>query len=374
MCAKIYGMRPYVNFWNQADEERTCYTLERYGIAMEDKKINKKKGLIIGVVILGVILGFRYILPYIFPFFIAFFLGELLAPYGRWLSIRLGVGTKVASVIALLSAGLLVVLFIWGFLRIGVGQVAILLQDMPDYRRQLMIGVEDCCLWIDRGFGLQPGRSMGIVLRILGGVMGGDLSGWLSGVTKETMVILGQVIEGVFGLFVTAYATLFFIYKPMRLPEPWQGVKQRVVGGIWGYLRTEGMLLGIQTAIIWLGLSILGCPYNLLLAIIIGVLDMLPFLGSGIIFIPWGIAQLLLHHVGAGIGLLVLWVVCLVTRELLEPKLLGKQLRMGTLTTLLAMYIGYRLLGIWGILFGSIGYLITRELVREAVKVMEERG
>ena len=99
-----------------------------------------------------------------------------------------------------------------------------------------------------------------------------------------------------------------------------------------------------------LGLFLVGAPYPWLMAIVIAVLDLLPVIGVGTALIPWGVWCFISKNTGLGIGLLVLFAVHTVLRQMLEPKIVGKSLGVHPLLTLVFIYTGYALFGFIGLL------------------------
>jgi predicted PurR-regulated permease PerM len=95
-------------------------------------------------------------------------------------------------------------------------------------------------------------------------------------------------------------------------------------------------------------------PYAFILALLTALVDFLPLLGTGIILIPWAIVSLLLGEVRLGVGLLVLYAVSSVIRQILEPKLIGDGLGLHPLLSLAAMYSGLRLFGVWGMILAPL--------------------
>ena len=120
------------------------------------------------------------------------------------------------------------------------------------------------------------------------------------------------------------------------------------------YLRAC-LLLGLLTfCLSFIGLALLRVPYAFILAILLATVDLLPLLGTGIILLPWALLCLLLGQVKLGIGLLVLYAVTTLTRQLLEPKLIGDGLGLHPLLSLLSMYAGLRLFGVWGMILAPL--------------------
>ena len=142
-----------------------------------------------------------------------------------------------------------------------------------------------------------------------------------------------------------------------------------------GYLRAC-LLLGLTTFLLtFIGLALLGVSYAFLLALLLAVVDLLPLLGTGIVLIPWAVICLLLGQVKLGIGLLVLYGVSSILRQILEPKLIGDGLGLHPLASLVAMYAGLKLFGVWGMILAPLaaaaivsvfGGGIPREHVGEA--------
>ena len=147
-----------------------------------------------------------------------------------------------------------------------------------------------------------------------------------------------------------------------RLP-PW-GRRLRRIGR--QYLRAC-LLLGLLTFLqTFIGLALLRVPYAFILAFFIALVDFLPLLGTGIILIPWAAVCLLLGEIKLGIGLLVLYAVSSVVRQILEPKLIGEGLGLHPLLSLAVMYAGLKLFGIWG--------MILAPLVTAGVKSVRTEG
>ena len=120
------------------------------------------------------------------------------------------------------------------------------------------------------------------------------------------------------------------------------------------YLRACLLLGGLTFLQMFIGLAVLGVPYAFLLALLIAAVDFLPLLGTGIILIPWAAVCFLLGQVKLGVGLLVLYGVSSVVRQVLEPKLIGDGLGLHPLLSLISMYAGLRLFGVWGMILAPL--------------------
>ena len=112
-----------------------------------------------------------------------------------------------------------------------------------------------------------------------------------------------------------------------------------------------------------LGLFLIGNPYSVLLGIGIGLLDALPIFGTGTVLLPWGIFSLVQRRWRHGVVILGLYIVCYFLRQLMEAKIMGNQVGLSALESLLSMYVGFKLFGIIGFLLGPIGFLIIEDLL-----------
>ena len=103
-----------------------------------------------------------------------------------------------------------------------------------------------------------------------------------------------------------------------------------------------------------MGFLLLRVQYAPLWAMVVSLVDALPILGTGTILVPWSLVCLVQHDTARALGLLGLYAATAVTRSTLEPKLLGRQLGLDPLVTLISLYVGFRLWGIVGMMLGPL--------------------
>lgn len=134
-----------------------------------------------------------------------------------------------------------------------------------------------------------------------------------------------------------------------------------------GYLKAEATLVLVSFIISLVGLYILQftgfqVEYPLLMALFIGFVDALPILGSGTVMIPWAIICALNGDINLGIAILVLLIIMSIARQILEPKLVSKNIGVHPIFTLIAMYTGFKIIGIMGLLIGPIILIIFKNI------------
>ena len=129
------------------------------------------------------------------------------------------------------------------------------------------------------------------------------------------------------------------------------------------YIKAYGILLALTFALLLIGFWILRIQYAFLLAFLIALADFLPVIGVGTILIPWGIVMLLQKNFYIGFGLLIVYLVISLVRQVAEPKVLGKSLGLHPLLTLFATYVGFSLFGIVGMIIAPVVVLLCKQLL-----------
>lgn len=134
-----------------------------------------------------------------------------------------------------------------------------------------------------------------------------------------------------------------------------------------GYLKAEAILILVSFVISVIGLYGfkffgMNVRYPLLIALAIGFVDALPILGSGSVMVPWAIISALNGDIKLGIAVIVLWIIMSVVRQFLEPKIVSGKIGIHPIFTLIAMYTGYKVIGVMGMLVGPIVLIILKSV------------
>ncbi len=198
------------------------------------------------------------------------------------------------------------------------------------------------------------------------GLIGNILSSLASAIPGFLTGIASALPDILLGLIVTVIAAFYFTLDGGKirhgaralLPSSLSGMlghikKEAAIAAV-GYLRSYSLILLITFAEIFFGLSVLGVEYSFLIAAITALIDILPVLGVGIVLIPWAIFCLLTRDLFLGIGLIILYVIIVIVRQFIEPKIVGESLGLHPLITLAAFYLGYRLFGFAGIIIAPL--------------------
>ncbi|MEG0370617.1 MAG: AI-2E family transporter, partial [Hungatella sp.] len=128
-------------------------------------------------------------------------------------------------------------------------------------------------------------------------------------------------------------------------------IKEYVVGTLFVCIRSYALIMSITFLELAVGLTLVKIPNSFMIAFLISIFDILPVLGTGGIMIPWVIITALRGNYPLAIGLLVIYLVITVVRNIIEPKIVGSQIGLHPVVTLVSMFVGVQLFGVIG-LFG----------------------
>ncbi len=132
---------------------------------------------------------------------------------------------------------------------------------------------------------------------------------------------------------------------------------------VFGYLKAQFILMTVTGIIVFIGLSLLRIDGAVTLAIVVGIAEFLPYLGTGTILLPWSLYLLVTGSIGLSISLAVLYGVTMIVRQTIEPKVLSSSMNLNPIAVLVSLFAGLQLFGAVGLLFGPVLLVIIVILV-----------
>ena len=162
-----------------------------------------------------------------------------------------------------------------------------------------------------------------------------------------------------------------------HLPKSWvrkMGKHIReLVRTLGGYLKAEFILVFIDFIVILIGLYIskivgIKIEYPLLAALGIGFVDALPILGAGSVMMPWAIICFINGEMNLGISVTIILIIISIVRQFLEPKIVSKHISIHPIFTLIAMYTGFKFIGVFGMLIGPIVLIILKNIYQTLIE------
>ncbi len=310
---------------------------------------------------------------FLFPVLFPFLLGWLLSLPLRPLSAKLARGCRLPQKV---TAAVLIVLAVclgaWGLWSAGVllWREAVALTEQLIADGQLARAFESAQAWIAQvgaKFGLSDvgERASEWLTEAITGVLGTISAGlpnvlsWMLGALPSFFFVLVlTVVSGYYfcidGAQIRAFAERFLTQAQQDRIARWR-VRGRAVFG--KYCRAYLQLLALTFTLLFVGLLILRVEYAFLPALLIALLDLLPVIGVGTVMVPWSLLLLIQRNFYLGFGILILYLIIELVRQIAEPKILGRSLGLHPLATLFATYAGFYFFGLLGMIIAPFAAL-----------------
>lgn len=329
-------------------------------------------------------IAIKYLLPCLVPFLLAWLVSFPVRKGAILLQSKLQVPRRLGAclllLLVLLPLGALSVMLIERLLleaqqilsSLGSGQKILdAMRQAVDFFSRITSHIPALRNWLER-------NESESIRRQIDATVANMLSETISRYSAKIPEILGtwlRAFPSTLIFLITFLITLFYCctddgrissFLQDIVPGVWRPHQRRLsrqlgqVGARW--LRAYLLLFLLTFVQLFIGFSVLRLPYVFLPALLISLFDLLPLLGVGTILIPWGLLALLSGNTVLGSGLLVLCGIVLLVRQLLEPKILGESLGLHPLLTLLAVYAGLRLGGVWGMIAAPAVAVVVRSV------------
>lgn len=325
------------------------------------------------VTVVSVFVFMKYILTLVMPFFLAICLIALLQPLMRRLENTFGIKKRVLGIGLLALAACALGALLWYLGRELCGWIAVIRCHMDDYETMVNGLIHTCCQRAESVIGIDAAAAEEAVCLYLYGLMADIKSSALPHLMNRSVDYVRIFLAAAGFLVMTLIATVLLAKDFHRIQADMQGyrwfVSVKEIGHEIGqlavqYVKAQAKIMGAISIISCLGLWGMGIRGGVLLGLLAGVLDALPFIGTGIILLPTALWQLLQGNIWKCIGILCLYALCALLREFLEPKLIGKQMDIYPVVVLLAIYVGVQLYGLAGVVLGPLSFLLIREIWR----------
>ncbi len=316
----------------------------------------------------GVLLLF-VLVPRLLVFFLPFVVGWIIAmianPLVRFLEKHLKLVRKHSSMLIIIAAIALVVfggylavskIFreLYGFLNVLPDIYEVFLQDLKDIQVNM------------QGFSQKFPPQIREGVANLTDTLTASLGDLIGAVGKPTVAAAGNVAKNIPNALVhvifTILSAYFFIADrerivqwirerlPLSLRERWSFITGKFRMAVGGYFKAQFKIMGIVALILFVGFLILRIKFAALLALLIAFLDFLPFFGTGTALIPWAVLKVLSKDYELAVGLIIIYLVSQLVRQVIQPKIVGDSLGLNPLATLFFMYIGYKVSSIFGMI------------------------
>lgn len=348
--------------------------------------IEKKKQFIVNTVfytfiICMILIVCKYLLPILFPFILSFVMASVLVIPARKLA------GKNNGIRRLCAIAVGVVFFVLLFLGIAFLGVALadwflgFLEYVPRlYQEEILPLLNYVYLEVTERMTF---ADPALTEKINGWFQDfiGNIGNFISSFSVNTVKAVTSGIAGIPGLLIKLILMIiscfFFLLDydkviaffvsliPKGKEQTFETIKWYVTNTLLVYIRSYSLLFLLTYVELSIGLQILGIPYAPIIGLMIAVFDILPVLGTGGILLPWTVILFVMKNIPMGIGMFVLYLVITVIRNILEPKLVGKQIGLHPLATMISLYVGLNVIGFWGMLIFPATLAVLSSMKKE---------
>ncbi|QII50191.1 sporulation integral membrane protein YtvI [Bacillus paralicheniformis] len=326
-----------------------------------------------------------YSFPLTYPFVIALILAIMINPFVEWLDKRTG-----------LPRGVNVGIVLCGFLTAGAGFLTLVVAEIVSgtahLAKILPVQFNKAALYIESFFtnqimplynqlaaffdGLEAAQQESIITQVqnLGNEIASGTAMFLSKIL-EMVPLFFAFLPNMAAVLIFSLLATFFISKdlhkiqnkarsvlPDRLISGAAAVYAELKKALAGFVKAQLTLVAMTMVLVLIGLSVLKVNHAVAIAFLIGLVDLLPYLGTGSVFVPWIVYLAASKQLPLAIGLGILYIVVLVFRQLAEPKILSRSIGLHPLGTLIALFAGFKLFGFLGLIMGPALLVLIQAL------------
>lgn len=336
------------------------------------------KLLIIGLTIFGIYFFSTTFIFYILPFVIGWIIASIIEPWVNFLShhtkLPRGLAAFFSTAIFLILTGSIIALL--G--AIVVVELTKLSIQLPEYSEKISTYSTELlghmqALYIN----LPPDIAQSIINGLYGllnsatalfGKIISSFMGFLSGIPGFLVFLLVTILSTFFIVRDKKEITRFIIAQiPNSQRSNIKVLKHDLLFALTGYIKAQLILMSLTFVESAIGLTIIGIDYSVLLALLASIIDALPILGSGSVYVPLILWKIFTGSYQTAIYLGILYGLIVFVRQLLEPKILGNQIGLYPLVTLMAMYIGLQIFGVIGLIIGPISLIVLLALQKVGI-------
>ncbi len=323
--------------------------------------------------VLFIVIGYKLMI-FFMPFVIGWVISSIAAPMVNFLEKKVRIMRKLGSILMIIGVLAGIVLILYLIISNLWKEIEVLIWRMPSMYEDLESGLKEIGAGMHGGLDMLPAGAQSALESVadsldqqMGNIMG-NISAPTVNAARKIAKSIPSILIGTIVAFVSAY---FFVsdreevlaWAKKVTPDPIVSrmtmVCDNLKYAVGGYFKAQLKIMGVVFVILMIGFMLMGLNFTFILAIIIAFLDFLPFFGTGTALIPWALYKFLVGDYKTVIGLVILYGVTQLVRQLIQPKFVGDSIGINPLLTLVFLYIGYRTEGIFGMIFAvPIGLII----------------
>lgn len=339
---------------------------------MKNAIIYIKIALNLIIFILTILFLIFIVLPlakFFLPFVIGWIISMIANPLVKFLENRVNILRKHSSALIIIVVIAAIVGVIYGFISLLVHEIISLAIDMPGIIAKVSIQFTLLSHKLSGIYNILPLEAQNFVndftasFAKTGTKFGTSLGSYIPSFSKASNIFISTII--------TILSAYFFIKDrdnisseikkivPASFVKSYYMIINNIKVAVGGYFKAQFKIMLIIGVLLFISFELINVKYSFLLALVVAFLDFLPFLGTGVVIWPWAITEFILGNYGKAIFLMVLYLVCQIVKQVLQPKMVGDSIGINPFSALIFMFIGYKLMGFFGLIIGiPVGMII----------------
>lgn len=314
-------------------------------------------------------LGGTFLLPLCFPFLLGTALALGAEPLVKLMGEKLRLPRGISAGLGVLAVFLGLTVLLLLLLAFLVRELGMLAGVLPDLTETARSGITLLHSWLMDMADRTPQSVRPLLQQNVAGLFSGGTAlldkgfSWLLGLAgailsrmPDSALTVGTAL--ISGVMISARLPRIRKWIALRFPRerlrPLLQTLQQMKTAVGGWLLAQLRLAGVTLMILLAGFLILRIPYGPLWAVGVALVDAFPVLGTGTVLLPWALISYLQGDRARAVGMAAIYLVISLTRSMLEPKLVGRHLGLDPLVTLIALYVGYKLWGLAGMILSPL--------------------
>ena len=357
---------------------------------MEDRKDLHRRILVnLGVALAGV-LFLIFVVPqlvrFLMPLIVAWIVAMIANPIIRFLEKRIKIMRKHGSALVIILVLAALIAAFYGLAVLVASQFSSWVTELPEVYDSVTQNLQHLFRLLHQKYNIIPAdvklafdqrENMldSYIQKAIDGLLKMVKSGSLSKVSSLASSLMDFLVYAILTILASYFMTvekdhftkLLQEKTPAGVQRIWDKIKKIFIRAIGGYFKAHFQIMIVIFFITVIPFAFMGISYSGLLAVVIAIVDFLPFFGAGTVLVPWAVYRLVTGSYTYAAILFVIYVVVLIVRQALEPKLIGDNMGTSPFETLVFMLVGYRLAGMLGLIVGIPVGMILVECYREGM-------
>lgn len=357
---------------------------------MEDQKDLHRRILVnLGVALAGILLLIFVVPPlvrFLMPLIVAWIVAMIANPIIHFLEKQIKIMRKHGSALVIILVLAALIAAFYGLAVLVASQFSSWVTELPDVYDSVTQNLQHLFQSLHQKYNMIPADVKlafdqrenvldDYIQKAIDGLLKMVNSGSLSKVSSFASSLMDFLVYAILTILASYFMTvekdhftkLLQEKTPAGVQRIWDKIRKIFIRAIGGYFKAHFQIMIVIFFITVIPFAFMGISYSGLLAVVIAIVDFLPFFGAGTVLVPWAVYRLVTGSYTYAVILFVIYVVVLVVRQLLEPKLIGDNIGMSPFETLVFMLIGYRLAGVLGLIIGIPVGMILIECYREGM-------